>query len=918
MSSTYILPQVRVFQQLIPTTMIGKGVRRAVVIGPDYQTVEYENATLDEKQRAQLGTYNQGAEQNYLWPNRPAGGIVDQDWTKLFLENAWLQYWSNPAPMTVPATGDSNRVAGDLNLVSYETYDRHPTLLNRDVRLGDGVRISGTGTDSEAYEIYTRVTGFQHEQLAASVGDSVAYANNQTNTTQDETGTQIDGVINTVEAIPDGTAYDGRVAGYVSETYTVEVIQGGVGTGARLRVTSASGTDNQASVVPAAFGGETAIGTRGLVVAFDTSGDASSADGETFPEDEFVVGQTWVFTVSQDYTIPAHVSGGTYTGTRDTTYIVEVIRGGSLTASAAADRPRIAVTTTTGVDIGGPYTVSSGTAVTIGSFGVQITFTGAGLVRGDRFSVPASATANGPIRTLLLAESMPDELLGQTVAVDLFIRGNYEVSRRQIDGSAGNHFEQSSTELTVAESLQVFDHTWTNEMGDMVALSVHTGTLYVQYRALRMDNTTRLRLYSAADLPSRVSPNSPFYYGLSKALQNSNGTAVFGLAVAQDTRGGYQDALSKIGEEWEAYSIIPLTKDRGVHADVADHIGIYSTPETGRWRRGLLNSDADTILPVYTTTNSDDYTAVDGTPVLAVVEDDPNTSGTQYTRVLVENGAFLTAGVRAGDVVRMNYSVDDFGDPIFETYEIDRVVSEDQLILMTGPSQDVPIASKIEIWRPLSRDEVARGYGRLSQAFYSRRIGHAWPDYVTADGGQVVPGYFLLCAYGGLRSGVEPHRPLTNVEIVGFEDVPRSTDYFNNEQLNIMAGMGTLIFTRDRNTGRIFVRHQVTTGNYDDVKQREESFTTNQDDMSYQFLQEFGPMIGRSNISPALLDIIGIRLSTLGDTFLQVNDRLIGPRALSVEIAELRQHEVLLDRVVARFHADLPAPFNNMDLTIVS
>lgn len=915
MSSTYVLPQVRVFQQLVPAAMAGAGVRRAVVIGPDYQTVEYENATLDEKQRGALGTYNQGTEQSYLWPSRPAGGIVDQDWTKLFIENAWLQYWSSPSAMTVPATGDSNRVTGDINLVSYESYDRHNSLVNRDARIGDGVRLSGTGTDAESYEIYTRITGFQHEQIAASVEASEAYANNQINTTQSENATQTDGVTNTVEALANGAAYDGRVAGYVNETYTIEVIQGGVGSGARLRVTSASGTDNQASVVPAAFGSDTAIGTRGLVVNFDTTGVASSSPGETFPEEEFVVGQVWVVSVSQDYTAPAHVSSGTYTGPRDTTYIVEVIRGGDLTSSVASERPRVAITTTTGVDIGGPYTVASGSAVAIGAYGVQITFTGDSLVRGDRFSIEASATANGPIRTLLLAESLPEELAGQNVAVDLFIRGSYEISRRSIDGSAELQFNQSATELLVAGSLKVFDHTWTNTDGDMVPLDIHTGNLYVQYRALRMENTTRLRLYSAADIPTRVSPNSPFFYGLSKALQNSNGTAVFGVAITQDNRGGYQDALGKIGEEWEAYSIVPLTKDRGVHADVAAHVGAYSTPETGRWRRAYLNSDADTILPIYVA--ADDYTGGND-PVLAVVENDPNTSGVQYTRVLVTGGKFLDAGVRSGDVVRMSYSVDAFGDPTYETYEIDRVISEDQLILMSGPDQDIPIASKIEVWRPLTRDEIAHRYGSVSQSFGSRRIGHAWPDYVTMDGGQIVPGYYACCAYAGLRSGVEPHRPLTNVELVGIEDVPRSTDFFNNIQLNIMAGMGTLIFTRDRNTGRIYVRHQVTTGDYSNVKEREESFTTNQDDMSYQFLQEFSPAIGRSNISPRLLDILQIRLDELGDTFLLAPDPMIGPRALSVSVAELRQHEVLLDRVVARFNAELPAPFNNMDLTIVS
>jgi len=910
----YVIPQLRIFQQLEEVDTSGTGVRRAVVIGPNFDVKKYEGATAAAKALLNLGAYAQGVAESYTWPDRPAGGIVDTGWTKLFVENAWLKYWSSPSSLTIPATGDANRVTGSFNFVSFSSYDRDATFINRDVKVGDGVRISGTGTDAQAYDIETRITGFENNVIASTVGTSAAYAGNQANTTAAASESQIDGYDNAVEALADEASYDGRADGYVEETYVVEVIQGGAGSGARLRVTSASGTDNQSSVVPSAFGTPTAIGSRGLEVTWDISG-TTPLPSDDIEDEEFVVGQTWEFTVSQDYTIPAHSEGGTYTGPSDTTYIVEVLTGGDLTSGVASERPRIVVSTSTGIDLGGPYTVATGVAQALGAYGVTITFTGSSLVAGDRFSIAVTAEADGAVQTITMADAMPDELLGQSVAVDLYIRDDYEITERRIDGTSDLHFTQTATEISVVDDVEIYDSTWTDVSGELEALPLYKGDLYVQYRALSQTYGSRLTLFGVDDIPADVSPDDPFFYGLYKALTNSNGTEVFGVSVQTNDVAGYRVALGKIGEEIEAYAIVPMTKDSAVRAAVIAHVNAYSTPEVGRWRRGIFNSNAEDTVGVYT--NSDSYTGGEDA-LLATIADDPSTSGTQYTKVYVTGGEFLTAGVLAGDILRVNYTVDAFGDPTYEEYTVDRVVSEDTLLLVSGPAADIPIASKIEIWRELDLDTVAENFGMLSSSIGNRKFIHLWPDYVTADGGQVVDGFYLCAAIAGFRSGVESNRPMTNVEITGFEDVPRSVEYFDDGQLNIMAAAGTWIVTKDENSGRIYTRHQLTTGDYNDINQREDSVTTNLDAISYELLNEFDSLIGTSNISPGLLDILRQRLVKKSDEFLEYSDNLVGPRALSVNIAELRQHTVLQDRIVARLEIEQPKPFNNMDLTIVS
>ena len=72
--------------------------------------------------------------------------------------------------------------------------------------------------------------------------------------------------------------------------------------------------------------------------------------------------------------------------------------------------------------------------------------------------------------------------------------------------------------------------------------------------------------------------------------------------------------------------------------------------------------------------------------ILATVQDDPDTSGTQYTIVEVpaNNVNFLALGVKAGDTLRAQFSVDSLGATIYEEFQIDAVLSENSVRLVTG------------------------------------------------------------------------------------------------------------------------------------------------------------------------------------------------------------------------------------------
>lgn len=904
----YVLPQVLIFQEVTPLVQPLLAPLRAMIFGPNYDLKTYVDG--GDNTAIRLGAYDNSQETCYAWPGRPAGGVVDQAWTKLYMEDAWLQYWSNPSQV-LKVIGSTNKIrATAVNFKSYGSWSRDVTLRDRDVQLGDGVRIRGGAVDLETY-----VTGFENDTVAASVGAAAADVDNQAATTATDSINQTAGTVNNVFGTVGG-AYDGLEDGYVEETYTVEVEQGSTGgdaTTARLRVTSASGTDNVASAVPAAFGAGSAIGTRGLEVTFDLGAGSSSSSlssgGGSPVANDFVVGQKWVVTVRQAFTPPTAASGGAYTGPEDTTFIVTVLKGGGY-----ADNPTIMVTTTNGIDAGGPYTVTgAGDLIQVGNYGTKISFTGgSGLLKGDRFLISVVAEQPGAIKTLILANTVPASLDGIDLAVDLFIRKDMEVTRNRIGFAPLTNFETSTTEICVQAGVVGYDSTWYNTgTGALISMPVYKGTMFVQYRSLLQTYATHVHtissISSVASLLGTVSRDNPLALGVYKALENSNGTDVKYMAVPTDDLTGYSFVLEQLVGRDDVYGLVPLSQDRTIQNLVAAHVDAMSSPENGRWRTAWFNSQAVEEKGIV-------LKDPEGNTALATVTDP--SLGSDFTFVYWDEGAFLTDGVRAGDIYRTNYQSDGFGNWTYEEYVVDAVISEDSLRLVSGPGAAINVPSKFEVWRNLDKDEIAQEYALISGSFGQRRVRHVWPDWITSAGTSM-EGIYLCCSLAGLRSGVAPHQGLTNVEIAGYDSVERSVDFFGGAQLNIMAEAGTWIVTQDTESGQVYTRQQLTTADYNNLNEREDSLVTNLDSISYYLLSSFESYIGKSNISDSFLAQLETDLGArLTDLTLEYSPNL-GPQIISWQITDFRQHSILKDRVVARVNLVLPYPFNNFEIHLV-
>lgn len=922
----YVVPQVLVYQEFDLASSAAARDRNAHISGGHAYLCRYNES--DEKSLGYLGYYDHLQETCYAWPNKPAGSVVDQSYAKVFIEQALLQYHQDAAGGgygTVTVSNDyRNRITSSA--VNYKAngddYPRHSSLLDRDVQVGDIAKVRAVVDDVE-YVKWTRVLGFDYNVVAAITGSAIADAGNEPNngstTVTPLKITALDADIDIDSA--SAASYEGLADDAVDEVYTILVIEGSSGgdaTTARLRVTSATGKDDQASVTPAAFDAATSIGTRGLTVTFVNDADGGSGD--------FVVGEKWTVTVAKAYTAPTPASGGTYTGEEDTVYIVEVTRGGLF---ADVVKPQITVTTNNGYDMSGPHTVSaSNTFVDIGNYGVQFKATGAGLCLNDRWTIACTAAKDGAARTLILAHNLDSEVVGGTdVSLTLYIKKDIQVGENRTESPPDKNYVLSSTTVCLQDGITAYDSTWTDDgvpqpLAVVSESSKGYGKAYVEYRAWLSSLAGEVNSVDDVGnlddaISGKLTPDNPLKWAVYKALSNSNGVDVRFTAVADPSDvDSWLEVLEVLVGRVDVYGLVPLTRNQTVLDAFAAHVDSQSTPESGRWRVLWTSLESPSTKAIVDAT-----TSTDDEEVLATITEDTDNEleGAQYTLVRITSGnADLTVlDVRGGDILRAQFTTDGFGNTVYSEYVIDTVVNDEDLLLVSGPSVAINTPSKIEIIRNLSATSRAEALAVKAGTYSNRRVMAVWPD-TAGSGGTSMEGYHVCAALAGLASGVVPHQGLTNLELAGFDDVSRTTGLFNSSQLNLLSGGGVWVVTQDPISGKIYTRHAVTTADYDDINAREEMLTRNLDSISYYFYDRFAPYIGISNVTPSLVSIIETETLTGIQYLRQANfTPRLGGQLIDAEITELRKSVAFKDRLVLRLSLEVPYALNNLECHLV-
>ena len=933
---TYVVPQVRVFQNVTPQPEVDVLAMRAFICGG--HAVLYRFAEASEKAAILLGRYDHvGSSIDgefktcYAWPSKPASAVVDGASTKVFVQDALLRYW-------LQAGGTMTRTARNKikhptkafkdNPVDPTTYPRAADFLDRDVQLGDIVKV--TGSSDGGTTTFTRATyvkAIEAEQTSAVTGAATAVSGNTAaGTAADTDAADADNSGDVVISAVTATAWDGRPVGVVSETYTVTVVQassGGDHTTALLQVTSASGLDDD-TVTPAAAGQPTAIGDLGLTATF--------ANGTGT---DFVVGDTWTITVEMDYATATATSGGTYTGTANRLYIVEVTKGGDW-----GDSPELTVTTAEGTDFSGPHVLTVPTTTTaapttsvapeltasvaIGNYGVTVSFAGHdGLMLGDRWTIQATAATNGHYRILVLGHDLDaliplNDAANSDLEVSLCIKSTVELPEDGVTPGQYN-WEQNSQQICLFSGIEAYHSSWTDD-GVQVALPVigdasvaNTSQLYVEYRA--WDQTWASSIGSISDvadlddtLDGPLTPANELKWALYKALSNNNGQEVLFMAVGNPAlTASWQLVLDKIELRRDAYNLVPLTRNTTVLGLFEAHVQSSSNETDQRWRVLWTSLDEVTTEVVVNAT-------IAGETVLATTEDDAEEAGTQYTILQGTPGSGFFENVRAGDTVRYRYATDAWGNESYAEYAVEAKINDDTLRLVTGTPSAETTPIKTEVWRTLTAAEQAANLGTASGVWADRRIRSVWPNALSS-GGIESEGYVLCAALAAQSSGVVPHQSLTAMALNGFDDVPQTTRKFTKSQLDHLAEHGTWIVTQDPETGIVYTRHALTTGDYTDVVSREEMITRNLDSISFYWSEKFAPYIGKANAVPGMLEVIRAETKS-GIQYLRTRNetQMLGGQLVDGEITELRRSLEFSDRINLTLLYTLPAPLNNIDV----
>jgi hypothetical protein len=938
--ASIVKPQVLVFQEftIVPTEITEP--LRAHIAGPN--AVLHRYSVASEKAGTGLGSYDRLNDAFYPWPGRAAGSIVDADYVKLYVDNAFLLYYSHDLTdedvVIAPVSTQQNRVAADALSFKANTaaYPRSAVFKDRDVKVGDKVylRSVDAGNACLETELWTEVAGFASAMVDSLIALASSDASNQATVTSTLSISKIAGTTNCVAATVNGT-YNGALSGHISEEYTIEVVKSSVSgcAAARLRVVSASGTDDVAEITPSVFGTATTIGTRGLSVTFSL--DEGECTGNVF-----VVGQKWRIIARQAFNAVAATSWAAgefdvdnddrildaYTGEQNDVYIIECTKGGLWAAL-----PEITVKTAKGLDFSGPTAVvDANTAVSIGSNGVQVKFAGAGeasalgLRKGDKWYIAVTSATAGPVRQLILRDDLPVAMsAAMTLDLKLFIADDIQVSKNRIGFAPLTNYTLEATQIGVQEGMVAYHPEWTNG-GVELPLPVYSGDLVVEYRewltALADSVNTLSDVADIGLIPGPLDPDNPLKWGVYKALANSNGTAVKYTAVANpDSLDSWAEVLQRIKGRDDMYNLVPLSFNPAVQNLWAAHINAESNEVANNWKAGFVALQASSSVKVVGQGALIGGVAgeVVAEPVLATVADDPNATNTQFTKLSVTsgNGHFVTNGVKAGDIVRYNYSVDGFNEEQYDEYVVDRVLSETSLLLYSGAPAAVSVGQRVEIHHNRDRNEVAAAVAAAAGAFSNRRIAATWPDQV-GEAGTLQAGYYLSAALGGLASGVVPHQPLTNVEVAGFDDYSRSYKYFNETQLNVLASAGVWIVTED-NTGTPYTRHALTTDTLD-LNRREEMVRRNVDSLSYLFLRRLRPFIGRTNATESMVRLLTVTL-TNEISYLKSNGYTeeLGSQLVDGTIRILRIHPLLKDRIEIVLDLTVPAPLNNIEIHLV-
>jgi len=484
-----------------------------------------------------------------------------------------------------------------------------------------------------------------------------------------------------------------------------------------------------------------------------------------------------------------------------------------------------------------------------------------------------------------LARYIPEDIAKEKVLAVFFFAFYKDLEiPHETEGLANWHAESHG--LTINPNIQLYDkYRWPDK-----PLHIWGCNLYVEYTAWRAEFTKTA--YTATDdldlIGGENTPENPLKYGVGLAMENANGSPIRFIAVKDPNElDSWREALARIGRH-DVYGLVPMTSDEAVLGLFEEHVKKWSSEEGGR-ERVLWAS----ISPPSTAN------VCPGRTMRAVATEAPG-GGTYILQVKNGESAFLTDGIRPGDLVRFSFQVDDS----YEEYVVHSVLNEEALVVQARG--DVPTGNRhLEVWRRLQPCDMAQVIADRAKAYGSKRVRMVWPDRVSSQNG-VISGEFLCAALAGLRSGCSPQQTLTGVEIAGILDVTRTDELFTDEQLDMMADLGVWVVASV--DGVVVTQRGITTASASSGPEAyDESVVSNLDAIIKELRVNLEEVMGTAVSKQRITNLANARLRGVLNALTTTRVRRLGKRLLDSEVRAIRQH-AYLNRLVLSVRLVLPVP----------
>lgn len=957
----YITPRVKIQQEFLQLPVYREYPLPAFIIGPNYALTRYSDAA--EKPFTALGTYNgevvltgnsydYSNDVTYDFPNVPAGGNVDRNYTKVFAEAVEAKYFPNVELgsdgandnlvefVPTQSGADSTNKVRFMNAVlkGGNGHSRSDMFFsNRDVAVGDIIQI----TDDNDVTVKAKIKAILAEDslidsdLESAIGSATNASTNTANVIESYSAAPAYVTSTPVSTsqptnVGASTAYKGHPSlGIYEDTYTVTVTTGGTDFSlVRFSISSANGAFTTKTAQAAVRDGL----TDNWYLTLDNA-DSCVVKLKWATPTSVTLNTSWTLAVKAPITRVTPTTTGTYIGSVDQTYTITVERGGVFFDGTNADTCVKLHVQASDIDTSSIVLPKSNTYFNLGSLGVQAKFAsgvfGNYFMTGDVYYVPVTSEKSGPYTVVELDEDMPSDMLANadTLKAELFLtQKSIQIPAVRDLASDERNWTQEDAYITIKSDITTYNNSLLASTLEPARLPITSAKLFVEHRDLLQTATAAID--SVNDLASVtaklgvVHPDNPLAQGVYDAVLNAQNMTVYFIGVQTDDLAGYTEAIQISEKNDKVYSFVPMTFDRTVQDAVVAHVNAFSTPDVGRWRIAWLSVQDQKSSLLYDLKE-------DGSSYYATITDNPAVTGTQINLVTVEGAKFVDDGVRPNDSIRINFRLNADGILVYDEYIVDRVRTNTSLLITTKLARPITSAAptKIQVARNYTRSERAANIAAIGGDFNNRRVRVVFPDtykYGNAALGEVSvtkQGYIAAAGLAGLRSGVVPHQGLTNSEFLGATDLSKVVIEFSQSELDLMAEKGVWLITQEVVGATPYVRHQLTTDERS-LNTSEDSITTNVDSISYALKDVLAPFIGRYNVNNE--NVLAVRYAIAEQLRYRANDTYVaraGNQLVSFtekdDIVRIEQNSTYKDRIDVEVRLHVPYPLNYINLKLL-